>query len=80
MVQIQPLHPISALPTARKGFFVNVHQVYLISNAEGQSYARLSEDIALRLSQHNAGLSLMPAKTDDGHSSGPASPVRSTPA
>lgn len=41
---------------------MNVHRVYLISNREGRRYIGLSEDVTLRLSQHNAGLSKWTAK------------------
>jgi putative endonuclease len=33
------------------------YQVYVIQNAEGRFYIGLSEDIALRLDQHNSGVS-----------------------
>jgi putative endonuclease len=39
-----------------------VYQVYLISNPDGRRYMGLSEDVALRVTQHNASLSKWTSK------------------
>ena len=47
-------------PAAMRGFFMAVtkaYQVYVIRNAAGRFYIGLSEDIQLRLQQHNDGIS-----------------------
>jgi predicted GIY-YIG superfamily endonuclease len=39
-----------------------MYQVYLITNPDGRRYIGLSENVSLRLAQHNSGLSKWTAK------------------
>jgi putative endonuclease len=47
-------------PAAMRGFFVNMdkpYRVYVIQNLAGRFYIGLSEDVVVRLQQHNEGVS-----------------------
>jgi putative endonuclease len=44
-------------PTPATNFFMGIYRVYILTNPLGKRYIGLSENVLVRLDQHNSGLS-----------------------
>jgi hypothetical protein len=56
-------------PVTRRAFFVSMdksYQVYVLQNSAGRFYIGLSEDVGIRVQQHNDGISKWTRPVDHG--------------
>ena len=68
---IQALHPFEKPPAQAGGFFSftmeKIYRVYVLENSDKKRYIGLSENVAIRLEQHNNGDSRWTAKHRPWH-------------